>query len=147
VSAKKKSFCIVCIANYCRSPVAENLLKKRFGDEYEFLSAGIEPISQPNMDIRSLNFLKEKNVNHNFHIPKKVNRKMLDYFDIFLAVDFFVLNQLNISYPKYKKKFRLLNMQFSDVNLTDPYQFQANEYIKIMNNIKFITENINLEEM
>lgn len=145
--SKKKSFCIVCIANYCRSPVAENFLKKRFGNEYEFLSAGIAPISQPNMDMRSLKFLQENNVNHNFHTPKKINRKMLDYFDIFLAVDFFVLNQLNISYPKYKNKFRLLNMQFSEVSLTDPYQLKADEYIKIMNNIKYIAEKINLEEV
>ena len=25
---EKKSFCVVCIANYCRSPVLEALLKK-----------------------------------------------------------------------------------------------------------------------
>ena len=36
MSKNSQSFCIVCIANYCRSPVAENLLKKRFGDKYEF---------------------------------------------------------------------------------------------------------------
>ena len=57
----KKSFCIVCIANYCRSPVAEVLLKTRFGDKYEFFSAGISPIAQPNMDPRSLKYLHENN--------------------------------------------------------------------------------------
>ena len=72
-----KSFCVVCMANYCRSPVAENLLKKRFGHKYEFFSAGILPISQPNMDARSLAFLDGNNVNHDFHTPKKINKKML----------------------------------------------------------------------
>lgn len=142
----KKSFCIVCIANYCRSPVAENLLRHRFGDKYEFLSAGISPIAQPNMDPRSLKFLKENNVNYSFHNPKKINRKMLDYFDVFLAVDLFVLNELNSSYPNYKQKFCLLTAAFSDVNITDPYLLDADGYLRIMSNIKYVAENINLEE-
>ena len=140
------SFCIVCIANYCRSPVAENLLKKRFGKNYEFFSAGISPMSMPSMDPRSLKFLKENNVNHNFHTPKKINKKMLNYFDKFLAVDFYVLNQLNITFPKYQHKFTSLTMQFNDVNIIDPYQFKADEYIRTMNDIKYVVENINLEE-
>lgn len=146
MTAIKKSFCIVCIANYCRSPVAENLLKKRFGQKYEFFSAGIAPISLPSMDPRSLKFLQENDADHSFHTPKKVNTKMLDYFDKFLAVDFFVLNRLNISYPKYKHKFALLTMHFNDINIVDPYQFQADEYMKTMDDIKYVAGNINLEK-
>ena len=143
----KKSFCIVCIANYCRSPVAENLLKKRFKNKYEFFSAGISPISLPNMDKRSLKFLKESNTNHNFHTPKRVNKKMLNYFDIFLAVDFYVLNELNAAYPKYKHKFRSLTSQFSDINIVDPYQFHDDNYLKTMNDIEYVAKNINLEDI
>ena len=143
----KKSFCIVCIANYCRSPVVENLLKKRFKDRYEFFSAGVAPISLPSMDPRSLKFLQENNVNHDFHTPKKVNKKMLSYFDGFLAVDFYVLNQLNIAYPRYKHKFHSLTSQFRDINILDPYQLQADEYIKTMNNIKHVVEKIDLEDI
>ena len=62
------------MANYCRSPVVENLLKERFDHKYEFFSAGILPISQANMDTRSLAFLNENNVNHDFHTPKKINK-------------------------------------------------------------------------
>ena len=140
-----KSFCIVCIANYCRSRVAENLLKNRFNDRYEFFSAGISPISAPNMDSRSLTFLKENNINHNFHTPKKINKKMLNYFDKFLAVDFYVLNQLNFLFPKYKYKFLSMTAQFKDINIVDPYRLKDGEYKKIMNDIKHVSENINLE--
>lgn len=142
-----KSFCVVCVANYCRSPVIENLLKRRFGHKYEFFSAGTSPISQPNMDARSLKFLQNENVNHDFHTPKKVNVKMLNYFDKFLAVDFYVLNQLNIAYPKYKHKFQPLTKQFRDINILDPYHLQEGEYKKVMDDIKYVSENINLEEM
>ena len=137
----------MCIANYCRSPVMENLLKNRFKDKYEFISAGISPISMPNMDSRSLNFLKENNIKHNFHIPKKINKKMLNYFDKFLAVDLFVLNQLNLNYPKYKHKFLSLTSQFKDINIADPFHLNNDEYIKVMNDILYVSENINLEDI
>ena len=127
--------------------MGENLLKKRFGQKYEFISAGIMPISQPSMDARSLSFLNENNVNHDLHTPKKISLKMLNYFDKFLAVDYYVLNELNIAYPKYKQKFQSLTKQFRDINILDSYQLQADEYLKIMNDIKYVSENINLEEM
>ncbi len=135
------------MANYCRSPVVENLLKRRFGHKYEFFSAGIMPISQPNMDARSLAFLDENDVTHDFHTPKKINQKMLNYFDRFLAVDHYVLNQLNTAYPKYKHKFQSLTKQFHEINILDPYHLQADEYLKIMNDIRHVSENINLEEV
>ena len=147
MAKSKKSFCVICIANYCRSPVVENLLKKRFGNKYEFFSAGISPISLPSMDSRSLKFLQKEDVNYNFHTPKKINTKMLNYFDKFLAVDFFVLNQLNISYPKYEHKFCSLTGQFSHINIVDPYRLQDEEYTRTMNNIKHVVEKINLEEI
>jgi len=139
-----KSFCIVCIANYCRSPVIEIFLRNRFRDEYEFLSAGLSPIALPNMDPRSLNFIKQNNLQHSFHNTKKINKKMLNYFDCFFAVDFFVLNELNKTYPKYKHKFKLFTYQFNDVRIIDPYKLGNDEYIKVMNDIKYVASNIQL---
>ncbi len=138
----KKSFCVVCIANYCRSPVAENLLKKRFGRKYEFFSAGIAPISMPSMDPRSAKFLKENNINFTLHTPKKINSRMLNYFDQFLAIDFYVLSKLNAKFPKYRHKFVSFTSQFSDINIPDPYHFQADDYLRTMQNIKHAAEKI-----
>lgn len=140
----RKSFCIICIANYCRSPVIEFFLKNRFEDEHEFFSAGLLPISLPNMDPRSLDFLKQNKIAYSFHNPKKINNKMLNYFDYIFAVDLYVLNELNKSYPKYKHKFKLLTYQFSDISLIDPYKLKNDGYNKVMNNIKYVTANIKL---
>ena len=63
---------------------------------------------------------------------------MLNYFDKFLAVDFYVLNQLNIEYPNFRHKFFSLTSQFNNVNIIDPYQFKDEEYIKVMEDIKFV---------
>jgi hypothetical protein len=38
-------------------------------------------------------------------------------------------------------------MQFSDTNIIDPYQLKHDEYNKIMNDIKYVVENINLENL
>ena len=70
---------------------------------------------------------------------------MLNYFDKFLAVDMYVLNQLNLNYPRFRHKFGLLTSQFTDINIIDPYQFQKDEYDKVMNDIKYVAEYINLE--
>ena len=72
---------------------------------------------------------------------------MLNYFDKFLAVDLYVLNELNIKYPKYRHKLSSLTTQFSDIDIIDPYHFQQDEYNKIMNDIKYVVENINLENI
>lgn len=140
----RKSFCIVCIANYCRSPVIEIFLKHRFGDEYEFFSAGLSPISLPSMDPRSLDFLKQNDMQYPFHIAKKINKKMLSYFDYFFAVDLFVLNELNKLFPKYSHKFKLFTSQFNNLNIIDPYRIRNKEYMKVMDDIKYVTENIKL---
>ena len=147
MSKNRKSFCVVCIANYCRSPVVENLLKKRFKNRYEFLSAGIAPISLPSMDPRSLEFLKKNDISYSFHNAKKVNIKMLNYFDFFLAVDIFVLNQLNTNFSMYRNKFKLITSQFNDITIYDPYKLDNDSYEEIMKNILYVTENIKLEEV
>ena len=71
---------------------------------------------------------------------------MLNYFDKFLAVDPYVLNFLNITYPKYKHKFFLLTKQFNDLKILDPYQMKTNEYLEVMNNIGCVAKKINLED-
>ena len=73
------------------------------------------------MDKRSLDFLKQNNITHSFHTAKKINNKMLNYFDYFFAVDHIVLNELNKQFPKFKNKFVLLTAQFKDRNIIDPW--------------------------
>ena len=37
-------------------------------------------------------------------------------------------------------------MQFNDINIIDPYNFESIEYNRTMNDIKYVVENINLNE-
>ena len=56
-----KGICFICMANYCRSPVAEALLRKYLkNDLVNITSAGLNPILKADMDSRSRKYL-EKN--------------------------------------------------------------------------------------
>lgn len=71
---------------------------------------------------------------------------MLNYFDYFIAIDLFVLSKLNNTYPKFKKKFILSTSQFQNLDIIDPYLFTDFEYLEVMNIIKHVSENINLDD-
>ena len=96
------------------------------------------------MDPRSLDYLKQNDVQHPFHNAKKINNKMLRYFDYFLAVDLLVLNELNKSFPKYAHKFKLFTSQFNDTHIIDPYRLGNEGYLKVMNDIKYVSAKIKL---
>ena len=61
---------------FCRSPVAKFLMQERF-KQFNFDSAGINPILQPHMDRRSEKFLKSKNILDTQHLPKKIDHKIV----------------------------------------------------------------------
>ncbi|MFL2693715.1 MAG: low molecular weight phosphatase family protein [Gammaproteobacteria bacterium] len=138
---RRKSYCVVCIANYCRSPVLEAFLKEKF-KEYEFYSAGLAPMQTDSMDPRSIKFLEEHGINDIIHNPKQISKNMLSYFDYFIAVDPFVLSQLNTIYPKYMYKFFLATSHIDNVHLIDPYQMNDEDYMMVMNQIKTTSETI-----
>ena len=141
------SFCIVCIANYCRSPVFEHLLNEKYQGKYEFYSAGLNPMPHANMDKRSINYLNSIGIKTTMHNPKRVTKKMLDYFDYFIAVDTFVLMQLNSKFRNFSKKFLLSTYHLSNVDIIDPYKFnKIEDYNEVMESIKYTVNSINLSK-
>lgn len=141
---KRKSFCVVCIANFCRSPVLEAFLKDRFKDDYEFYSAGLEPMQAANMDPRSIKYLEDNGLHNIIHNPKRITKKMLNYFDYFIAVDLFVLGKLNAKFPKHINKFFHATSHLDNINLLDPYKMNDEDYQVIMDMIKVTSETITL---
>lgn len=142
--SKRKSYCVVCFANFCRSPVLEAFLKEKYGEEYEFYSAGLSPMGKPNMDPRSVKYLEDKGIKNIIHNPKRISKKMLNYFDFFIAVDLLILNELNLKFPKYKHKFFLASSHLNNINLIDPYHMNDSDYESIMDNIKITSDTIRL---
>lgn len=96
------------------------------------------------MDPRSIKYLKENGITNIIHNPKRISKKMLGYFDSFVAVDSIVLTQLNALYPKYINKFYLATSHVNNINLIDPYNMNDQDYTDIMHGIKLTSDTINL---
>jgi len=138
------SICVVCIANYCRSPVAEQLLKRRFKNIHNITSAGIDPLYKGSMDPRSKKFLQSRSFENIIHSPRKISKTILEENDYILALDLIVLQHLNYEFKNFNNKFKLLSGQFKGLNLYDPFKFNEKDYKDVMKNIEFISNNINL---
>lgn len=136
---------VICMANYCRSPVAEILLNKRFKNNITFSSAGLIQFDKTNMDRRSLEYLSKKGIKNCFHQPKMITESMIIKAEFVLAIDIKILIQLNKNFPKYTNKFKLFSLKNEKIIVNDPYTLDDVQYIKIMNKIEYISSNISFE--
>lgn len=134
--------CVVCFANYCRSPVAEQILIKKYKSEYQVISAGIKPIIAADMDIRSRDYLNSKGYEIKSHLPRRINSEIMNECKYIFALDAFVLQMLNNNYKKFQSKIRLLNFQNPKIRLNDPYTSNDKEYKNIMDNITKVCESL-----
>ena len=125
INKDKPQICIVCFANFCRSPVAEIILNNLYGNEYNFFSAGIQPLPKADMDLRSQSFLSSREYNFSIHNPKKINNNLFSEADFVYAIDFEILSILNKMYPRKKKIIRQFKVQFKNKIKTD--HFKLNE--------------------
>tara|TARA_B100000963_G_C22499672_1_gene613152 strand:- start:66 stop:506 length:441 start_codon:yes stop_codon:yes gene_type:complete len=134
--------CVVCYANYCRSPVAEAILKNQYNDKYQISSAGINPYPEAKMDERSKKFLKDFGYSNTTHIPRKISKEIMSSSIIIFAMDAQVLQMLNRIYPKFRSKIKLFSFKSPKINLRDPYKLCESDYMTVMENIEKISKTI-----
>jgi len=137
----------VCLANYCRSPVAKMILKNKFKNSLKVDSAGINPMVSAGMDLRSADYLKENNIVIEVHNPKKIDKKFIISLDVVFAMDVMVLMYLNKTYKNFRHKFKLFTHQQRNLQIKDPYKMSKEEYKIVMDNIKFVVDRFELEEL
>tara|TARA_B100000035_G_C20905216_1_gene511331 strand:- start:96 stop:524 length:429 start_codon:yes stop_codon:yes gene_type:complete len=140
----KKSINIVCYANYCRSPAAEQILRNIHQDKFEFQSSGLNPLIKSNMDPRSVRFLEQNKIRNTLHIPKKINLESVMKNDLILALDIEILLALNKSFPLQKKKIKLITYQNPKIKIQDPYHLSDEEYYKVMEKLLSVCKDLKL---
>lgn len=140
-----RSIGFVCMANYCRSPVAEVLLKNKYKN-LKVDSAGINPMVSAGMDFRSINYLKELNKDYEIHNPKKVDKFFLNSSDVVFAMDGIILMHLNKTYRNYIKKFKLFTYQHRNIQIKDPYRLSDEKYKNVMEEINFVINDFEIED-
>ena len=137
----------VCLANYCRSPVAKMILKNKFKNSLKVDSAGINPMVSAGMDSRSIDYLKEKNLELEIHNPKKIDKDFLNSSDVVFAMDAMVLMHLNKTYKNFRHKFKLFTYKQRNLQIKDPYRLSEEEYKNVMDKIKLVADSFQLEEL
>lgn len=142
-----RSVSFVCLANYCRSPVAEMILKNKFKNSLKVDSAGINPMVSAGMDSRSVDYLKENNIYYEIHNPKKIDKNFLNSSDVVFAMDAMVLMHLNKTYKNFRHKYKLFTYKQRNLQIKDPYELSDEEYKNVMDKIKFVVDSFQLEEL
>ena len=146
MTEKVRSISFVCLANYCRSPVAKMLFKEKFNN-LRVDSAGLSPMVSAGMDSRSVEYLKENKIVCEIHNPKRVDKSFLNSFDIVFAMDAFVLMQLNKTFKNFSNKFKLFTYQHRNLQILDPYRLSEEKYKNTMDEIKFVVDHFKLEDL
>ena len=142
-----RSIGFVCLANYCRSPVAQMIFKNKFKHLLKVDSAGINPMVSAGMDSRSVDYLKENNIEFEIHNPKKIDKNFLNSSDVVFAMDAMVLMHLNKIYKNFRHKFKLFTYKQRNLQIKDPYRLSEKEYKNVMDKIKFVVDSFQLEEL
>lgn len=136
----------VCSANYCRSPVAEKILKS-LNNDIEVISRGVAPIIKSSMDYRSQKFLDSINIHDKKHHPKKLLKDDITSCKIIFAVDILISEKINQTFPESSHKIFLINHYNKSFITPDPFSMNDEDYMRCMNNIekncKLINKNIN----
>lgn len=143
--ADNEQIIVVCYANFCRSPVAEYLLKQRFGNNYRFISAGLNPMKTSGMHALSKKFLNHKKIENILHIPRIITTDQVNRSKLILAADQNILMELNKKFPRYKDRIRALNFKSPKYHVFDPIQMHEEKYMKVMQNIQSIVDEINFD--
>tara|TARA_X000000950_G_C13790364_1_gene609094 strand:- start:765 stop:1187 length:423 start_codon:yes stop_codon:yes gene_type:complete len=139
-----ESITVVCFANYCRSPVAEVILKERFKDKFIVRSAGLRPFPGLDMDKRSRDFLLQHGYSFDTHIPQKITLSMINESKLVFALDELILMEMNKKFRHFNQNIKMLNFQKKLYKFPDPYQQNEDEYQAVMNNIKYVCESLNI---
>ena len=142
-----RSIGFVCLANYCRSPVAKMIFKDKFKNSIKVDSAGLNPMVSAGMDLRSIDYLKEKNIAYEVHNPKKIDKKFLNSSNLIFAMDAMILMDLNKTYKNFRHKFKLFAYKQRNLQIKDPYRLSEEEYKNVMDKIKFVADSFQLEEL
>ena len=126
----------VCVANYCRSPVAESFFKKMATD-IEVSSSGIKPYQLAKMDDRSAQFLADNGIHPSAHLPRELKQKKREPNDLIICFELSIIHFIWKKYPSQRDHLKIYNYLDPSIKINDPFKLKTHdEYYSEMNNIK-----------
>lgn len=79
----KKTVLFLCEGNSCNSQMAEGLMRRFYGDEYEVFSAGVKPIA---LNKSAIEVMSEVGIDISSQASKHINDFLNQHFDFIITV-------------------------------------------------------------
>lgn len=98
----------ICTGNTCRSPMAEGLARKMFGDSVQVGSAGMAAYGGEGANTYALEVLKEQNVDLSRHLSRRISAELMADADWIIPMTRAQEEALKRLFPQYAKKTRYL---------------------------------------
>ena len=127
---------VICVANYCRSPVAKNIFIKQLNSNFSVESCGLINYKKEGMDERSKKFLEKLSFNSNDHVPKIISAELVKNANIIYALDKTIVLKLKKIFPEAGFKIRLINGK----SIVDPIRQDDATYEQTMQDIFLATK-------
>ena len=127
---------VVCKANFCRSPVAERILKSE-REDLIVQSKGIINFDMVSMDRRSAKFLESRKISSEKHMPKLILREDINNSDLIIVFDLEIFNFFRQKYSNSLSKIKLFNYYDQSIKIIDPINLDTDEeYFQEMEKIE-----------
>lgn len=117
--SNKNKVLILCTGNSARSQMAEGLMRKMGGNNFEVASAGISPTQ---VRSEAVEVMKEIGIDISQHLSKDVNRFVADNFDYVITV----CDNANERCPVFPGHAKRIHWSFAD-----PAQVEGDEATKL----------------
>ena len=144
-----KSALFLCKGNICRSPFAEyvslKLSTNNLSRNMKFFSAGLEVSTQMSPPAEAVQSAAEFGITLDNHRSRKVNRDLIEKYDLIIFMEVRHLNRIKFLYPEYAQKYFLLSLfenntsktkdNYSIFNIIDPYGEPLDQFIQCYDRI------------
>jgi protein-tyrosine phosphatase len=148
-----KSILFVCKGNICRSPFAEISSIQNIGisNQYNISSAGIYVESPQVPPVEAVVAANDFGIDLQGHKSKSINYRMIESFDLIVAMEAWQFKFLNKLFAEFKEKIFLLPLfdnntkslnNYSIYNIKDPYGKSQYDYQKCFDRIRSCIEGL-----
>ncbi|SDL17288.1 ribose 5-phosphate isomerase B [Halarsenatibacter silvermanii] len=140
-----KQIILVCTGNTCRSPMAVELLRKKFADDsdYSFSSAGLTAIRGGRMDERAKMALKKTGIEPDEHSSRPLDKDLVKRSDLILTMTASQAREIKERYPqKEEYVFSLGEFTEDGRDVNDPFGGSQSTYEKTREQMEKMMEEI-----
>ena len=130
---RSRTVVMVCMANQCRSPMAEYLLKRRLGpgSKWTVLSAGTSAIPGSRASASAVEVMARMGVDISAHRSKLVTEELVDSAEIVITMTRSQRDEIVNCFPGARDKvftLKSLSSERAGLDVADPAGMSASDY-------------------